>query len=494
MTKRQKRQIIIAVSLLLVLLLLGTWFYFYKQTKRLGFELVDSSTGAIPMPEFLFSFNGEGGNRLQRPIGVLVDDGTVYVSDSVRSRIFTFDEEGDLTGSFGASETVNPLYLAKNPKNGNIYVTDRRRYAVLQFTPEGEFVGEFEPKLPKSELPTFDTRGVQWQPVAIGFADDGTMFVTEILNGHRLLVFDPEGRFVRSTGDVGLVDDPADAPEVFQFPNGILVIDDEVYVADSNNQRVKVYSKDGVYQRMIVTMGLPRGLAPLDRFPGEDEEAPTRFVQTDTLAHDATIWTTEGERALSFGERGVLNGQFSYPGAAALGTRNRIFIADTSNGRVQAWGWPLQAAGLPPIDRSTAWWCLSPLLLLPLLFLRRKQYFATPDFVEAMLARERADAIPAGRRRWIATQSGHEAISALDAAGIELGRVFEVFEHSPSDVKALMERYEFDEATAITLSVAARARIVCVEDEDLRRMAKMMELDVVNADEFLARFSRRDSK
>lgn len=494
MTKRQKHQIIIAVSLLLVLLLLGTWFYFYKQTKRLGFELIDSSTSAIPMPEFLFSFNGEGGNRLQRPIGVLVDDGTVYVSDSVRSRIFTFDEEGDLTGSFGASETVNPLYLAKNPKNGNIYVTDRRRYAVLQFTPEGEFVGEFDPKLPKSELPTFDTRGVQWQPVAIGFADDGTMYTTEILNGHRLLVFDPEGRFVRSTGDVGLVDDPADAPEVFQFPNGIVVIDDEVFVADSNNQRVKVYSKDGVYQRMIVTMGLPRGLAPLDRFPGEDADAPTRFVQTDTLAHDATIWTTEGERALSFGERGVLNGQFSYPGAAALGSRNRIFIADTSNGRVQAWGWPLQAAGLPPIERSTAWWCLSPLLLLPLLFLRRRKYFATPDFVEAMLAREQADALPARRRRWIATQSGYDMISALDAGGIDLAGIFEAHEHSPSDVKTLMERYEFDETTAITLSVASRARVVCVEDEQLRRMAKMMELDAVSADEFLARFSKRAPK
>ena len=494
MTKRQKRQIIIAVSLLLVLLLLGTWFYFYKQTKRLGFELVDSSTGAIPMPEFLFSFNGEGGDRLQRPIGVLVDDGTVYVSDSVRSRIFTFDEEGDFTGSFGASETVNPLYLAKNPKNGNIYVTDRRRYAVLQFTPEGEFVGEFDPKLPESELPEFDTRGVQWQPVAIGFADDGSMFITEILKGHRLLVFDPEGRFVRSTGDVGLVDDPAEAPEVFQFPNGIVVIDDEVYVADSNNQRVKVYSKDGVYKRMIVTMGLPRGLAPLDRFPGEDEEAPTRFVQTDTLAHDATIWTSEGDRVLSFGERGVMNGQFSYPGAAALGTRNRIFIADTSNGRVQAWGWPLQAAGLPPIDKTTAWWCLSPLLLLPLLLLRRRKFFATADFIEAIDRRDRIQALPARRRLWISTEGGYEAISAMDAGGVDLSKLFTPHEHSPSDVKALMDRYEFDEETAITLSVAARARIVCLEDEQLRRMAKMMELDVMNAEEFLARFAKRASK
>lgn len=496
MTKRQKRQIIIAVCLLLLLALLAGCFYFYNRTRQLPFDLVDNSASALPVPEFLYTFSGQGGDRLQRPIGVLVDDGTVYVSDSIRSRIFTFTEQGDLTGSFGASETVNPLYLAKNPADGNIYVTDRRKYTILIFTPEGEYVGEFDPKLPESELPDFDTRGVQWQPIAIGFAPDGTMFVTDLLKAHRLLVFGPDGSFKRSTGDTGIVEDPSAAPDAFQFPNGVMVMGDEVFVADSNNQRVKVYDTSGEYLRTIVTRGLPRGLASLDPLPGDGDDAPQRFVQTDTLAHDATIWTVKGDKVLTFGERGVLDGQFSYPGAVARGSRNLMFVADTSNGRVQVWGWPAQVAGVPPIDQQTAWWCLSPLLLLPLLLLRRKRFFATPEFVAMLVTREQVDLMPSRRRRWTATEEGYARIIEIQTDAVDLAKLIEPVEHAPSDVKALMERYEFDEPTAIIMSLAERAKVACFEDEELRRYAKMMELDVVNAEEFVRRFEKgsRSSK
>lgn len=492
MTKRRKRLIAIAVILLLLLLALVGYFYFYSQTKKLTFNLVGSARGTIPVPEFLFSFSGTGTNRMQRPMGVLVDKGTVYVTDSVRSAIFTFDEDGQMTGSFGTTETINPLYLAKNPKDGNIYVTDRRRYTILKYTPEGRFLGEFDPKLPKAERPPFETRGVKWQPIAIAFAPDGTMYVTELLNGHRLLVFDPTGKFLRSIGTAGSVSDPALGPEVFQFPNGILVVGKEVYVADSNNQRVKVYTRDGTYTRTIVTGGLPRGLAPLSPFPGDDEKSPKRFVQTDTLAHDATIWTATGEKLLSFGEKGLLDGQFSYPGAVAKGTRNRMFIADTANGRVQAWGWPAQAAGVPQLDPATAPWCLLPLLLLPfLLLLRRREFYATPDFVEAMIATDQLELMPHRRRRWSAIQADYDVISALETDAVDLSKLFTPVEFSESDVKALMDKYEFDHETAAVLAAASRAKVACFEDEELRRLGKMMEIDVVNAEEFVERFTKR---
>lgn len=490
MTKRQKRLVVAAVILGLVLALLAGYFYIYKRTKKLTFRVTGTATSVIPMPEFLFTFSGEGGDRLQRPVGVMVDDGTVYVTDSVRSRIYTFDEDGNLKGSFGASETANPLYLARNPKDGNIYVTDRRRYTILKYTPEGRYVGEFKPNLPAAQRPRFETGGVLWQPIALGFAADGTMYVTEILNGHRLLVFDPNGAFVNSSGDAGSVADPTKGPEVFQFPNAIMVVGNQVFVADSNNQRVKVYNKRGEYVRTIVTGGLPRGLAALQRFPGDDDKAPQRFVQTDTLSHFATIWTFEGKQALSFGEQGVLDGQFSYPGAVARGSRNRMFIADTSNGRIQAWGWPVQEAGLPPLKASTTVpICLGlPLLLLPLLLLRRKQFFATAEFVRVMIAREDLESLRHGRRRWVTTPAQHAIISALDYHDVDLASMFEVVEHSESDVTALMKKYDLDRETAITLNTAERSKVACIEEEDVRRLAKMLEMNVFNAEAFVERY------
>lgn len=493
MTKRQKRLLVIAVVLAIILALLTAYFLVYKRTKKLSFRVTGSAQAAIPAPEFLFSFSGEGGDRLQRPVGLMVDDGTVYVTDSVRARVFTFTEDGEFTGSFGASQTLNPLYIAKNPKDGLLYVTDRRKCTVLKFKADGTFVGEFDPPLPKDQLPKFKTGGIKWQPIAIAFAQDGTMFVTEILRGHRLLVFSPDGTFVKSAGDAGSVSDPSKGPEVFQFPNGLMVSGNEVFVADSNNQRVKVYSKEGEYKRTIVTGGLPRGLIILEPLPGDDKKSPLRFVETDTLSHYATIWTADGKRVLSFGEQGVLDGQFSYPGGLARGKRNRIFVADTSNGRVQAWGWPLQEVGLPSATLAgNAPWLLVPgALLLPLFFRRKRQFFATADFIQSMAARGQLETLRHRNRKWITTKGDHALMKELELEGFDVASLFEPVEYSESDVRALIEKYDLDQETAITLATAERARIVCVEDEMLRRLAKMLELEALDAEAFVKKFSNK---
>lgn len=496
MSKRQKRLIAILVILALLLAALGAYFYFYQRTKKLSFNIRASVEGLVPPPEFLFSFSGEGADRMQRPTGVLVDGNRVYVTDTEIRKIYVFDLNGRMRDSFGTTQTVGiPLFLAKNPKDGLIYVTDRGKRGILKFTTEGKYVGQFDPKLPKAQLPTFKLpKGVQWTPVAIAFAADGTMFVTETLNGHRLLVFSPDGKFLRSIGTSAIVTDPSKAPEAFLFPNGLLVDGSRLYVADSNNQRVKVYDLKGNYKKTIVTRGLPRGLTMLDRFPSDDAKAPRRFVEVDTLAHDATIWAVDGSKVLSFGQQGVLDGQFSYPNAIARGPRNRLFITDTANGRVQVWGWPAQVAGLPELSPRTAPWCLVPLLLLPLLLLfRKKEFFATADFVEVMIARDDADLMPQRRRQWRTSESEYEKIRLLSTESIDFEALFKPTAHSESDVQALIDKYEIERELAINLAVARRAKVACTESEELRRMSRVMEIDVVNSTEFVQRFSNRDA-
>ena len=496
MTKKRRYLVVLAAILALILVMLSGYFYWYKTTKQLTFNgIASSAADTISPPQFLFAFSGTGFNRLQRPIGVLVDSGRVYVTDSVRARIFMYNENGDLTGSFGASQTANPLYLAKNPKDGYIYVTDRDKFTILKFKTDGKYVGEFKPNLPKNQLPKFKTRGVQWAPLAIAFGRDGTMYVTEILNGHRLLVFSPTGVFEKSVGTAAMATDPSKGPDAYQFPNGITVIGNQVFVADSNNQRVKVYDLHGNFKRMIVTQGLPRGLVGLDRFSGQSANAPTYFVEVDTLSHDATIWTTAGDRILTFGEQGSLDGQFSYPDGIARGSKNKLYIADTANGRVQVWGWPAEAASIPLAAVKFAPWCLLLLLLLPLpLLLRKREYFATADFVETMIRRDAQDVMLERRARWRATQVEYEKIIALDAGSVDLAQVFSSAEYSESDVRAAMDKYEIDEQSAITLTTARRAHVACSESEELRKLAKIMEFKLLNAAEFVEKYDKKRSQ
>ncbi len=494
MTKRRIRLLVVAAVLLLILVLLGGYYAYYRSTKKLSFNLTAGGTEAsLAPPQFLFAFSGAGGDRLQRPIGIEIVGPRVYVVDTVKHTVFIYDQNGNQTGKFGTEELVTPLYIAHNPKDGNLYVSDRRKRQVLKFSADGQFLGEFKPNLPKKQLPKVIIDNIPWAPIALDFAEDGTLYVTEVLKGHRLLTFAPDGTFQNSIGDVGVVPDPTQDPSVFQFPNGVLVLDKEIYVSDSNNRRIQVFDLQGNFKRIIVTEGLPRGIAALKLF---SSDAPTstvvRIPVVDTLAHFVTIWDgNTGKKFVSFGEQGTLDGQFSYPDDAAIGDKNKIFVTDTSNGRVQVWGWPLEVAALPIIGPPTnLLWCCVPFLLLPLLLLRRKrQFFATADFVERMIVMEQADLMPARRRAWLTLEADYALIRQMEYNDIDFGELFEITEYSESDARALAEKYELDEQTSVVMAAAQRARLFTTETAEYRRMAKTMEIDVVDAAEFVKRYA-----
>ncbi|MBU4555672.1 MAG: hypothetical protein KJ747_02235, partial [Actinobacteria bacterium] len=63
-------------------------------------------------------------------------------------------------------------------------------------------------------------------------------------------------------------------------------------------------------------------------------------------------------------------------------------------------------------------------------------------------------------------------------------------EYSESDVTALMQKLDIDHDTAAVLTVAKRMRVFCTESSELRRFAKVLEIDVVDANEFVSRFTK----
>ncbi len=487
MTRKRTRLIVAITLLILLMALIGMAYLNYQATRKIGLDFEFNQDEILPMPVYLYSFNGEGKDRLARPLGVLVTGGRVYVTDSRRHVVDVFTEAGRRVATWGEGKLNVPLYVARNPKTGEFYVSDRRLRGIEIFDANGKFVRQFDPKLPKEQLPKFETGGAQWAPVALAFAPDGTLYVTEILNGHRLLIFGPDGVFKRSIGTAGMVDDANDGQGVFQFPNSVKVNGSEVWVADSNNQRIHVFDRAGNFKRFVVTQGLPRGF---DFLPKLNAKEPRRIVVIDTLSHDATIFNADkGEKELGFGERGVLEGQFSYPNDASINARQKIFIADSYNGRIQVWGWPAVSNPVPLPTTPTGWMlCLSPLLLLPLLLLlRRRRYFATADFVVALYELEEVDRMPQRRVRWEVTPEDYEKLSTLEPQnGVNLAELLNAADHSDSDARALQERYELEWRDAIVLSLAQRARLFGTEDTEMRRVARVLEMNVVDHQEYIA--------
>ena len=134
---------------------------------------------------------------------------------------------------------------------------------------------------------------------------------------------------------------------------------------------------------------------------------------------------------------------------------------------------------------------LMPQLLLPLLLLlRKKRFSATTDFVEAMLLADVADKMPEKRRRWVVTEVVYQALKDRGEGEYAMSELLEATEYSESDAKALMERFEIDLETAGILALAQRAKVFCTEDSELRRLARMLEIDAVGRDEFLERYGK----
>jgi DNA-binding beta-propeller fold protein YncE len=109
-------------------------------------------------------------------------------------------------------------------------------------------------------------------------------------------------------------------------PCAVAIGGDEIYLADTWNNRVQLFSITGEWKARATEFFGPRGIA---------------------AAPDGTVWITDtGNNRLVFydsrlkerkttGALGAGNGQFSGPVGIAAGPDGRIYIADVGNRRVQ---------------------------------------------------------------------------------------------------------------------------------------------------------------
>ena len=490
MKRRQKRRLILLVVLAILLAALGLWYWNFRQTGSLSVDLRVQSAETLTPPQYLFSFAGTKTDRLTAPVGVVADGGNVYVADSTGARLFTFRQDGTFVRTFGKGQVIDPIYIAKNPKDGLLYVTDRGKQAVLKFRTTGEYVGEFDPKLPKAERPTFKANS-QWIPIALTFAPDGRLFVTDILKDQRMLIFAADGAFVRSVGTMGVAGTSSDLPGQFQFPNSLKIRGDEVWVVDSNNRRMEIFSLDGAYKRLIPLQGLPRGMVFVPGSADTTAGASDTYAVVDVLASMCTLYSTKtGVPPVTFGEKGSGDGQFALPNDITVGDRSMLFVSDNKNFRIQAWGWQSKVSPLPKILPSQPLWCLSllPLLLVPLLF-RKRTFYATADFVEAMIAAGALSEMRHRRLRWLVSEEDYELLRERTEGEVKLAELLQPTEHSDTDGRALAARYAIALDEAVTLVSAQRTKLFCTEDNGLRKLAQLLELDTANSEEFRARFA-----
>jgi sugar lactone lactonase YvrE len=469
--ERRRRVLLLTVLIVLLALLAYATYYFVRNRSlpELGFQSLEAEL--VP-PSYIFSFSGNGANELQRPVGVAVaGDGRVFVVDFGHRKISVFSRTGRYLYSF--ARTVdgplgNPVHLAI--KDNEVWVTDRRLRQIYIFDLQGK------------PLRRFRARGetLSWTPLALSFDAVGALRVTDVgaTDNHRAIFFSADGSRTAMFGGTVQVNKPDEALGMFMFPNGVAVAKNgDVFIADGNNRRIQVFSSTGRFRRVINTQGVPRGVA-IDR--------QQRLYVADALAHRIDIYDLKGRQLTWFGEHGYGPGQFNFPNDIALDAGGRIYITDRDNNQVQVWGWP--KAALPPLPRpGVPWWlCLTPLLLLPLLLLLRKvQVVVTPDFMEELIAVGEIKAVASRKRlRLVAPIEDREVYAGRVVDDVDLEKLIELSEHSEADAQALRNKLRCSERESILLALGSRARALGTEDQQLRWLATVAEVRVVDVKEF----------
>jgi tripartite motif-containing protein 71 len=319
--KRKKKLITLGILIAVLLLIIAAILYFVFNKKPIARIL----SGDSQKPVYISSIYGD----LDWPIGAAVspDGQRIYVVDSNHRLVKYFNRAGKQLGSFGKvldaksgnEGFLNPLYIAVNPK-GDVYVTDRSAAIIQIYSGTGKYISKFTPK---TDQPDFS-----WSPLSLAFDKKGLMYVVDAKKDqHRILVFDANGQLKLEFGKEG------NANGEFEFANGLTVNSNgDIYVADSNNSRVQVFTKTGKFKQVIGkggknTLGHPVAL-------GFDDKGQLNV--SDTFAHAVMVYDTTGKFLFKYGAYGNGDGQFMFPMGLAV-YQNTVYVVDREGKRIEVW-------------------------------------------------------------------------------------------------------------------------------------------------------------
>ncbi len=178
---------------------------------------------------------------------------------------------------FSGADKFMPIRLAEDKKN-QLYVAGQDRNGIVILDPKGKYLREL---VPEDEI-----AGTK-KPVRIAdmdIADNGNIFLLSPEAG-RVFVYSAEGEFLYKFGEKG----------------------------GSSGK-----------------LSQPQGLAI--------DEQRRRLYIVDYMRHSVSAYSMEGEFLFEFGGRGWGPGWFQYPTDVVVDSKQRVYVSDKFNHRVQVFG------------------------------------------------------------------------------------------------------------------------------------------------------------
>gem|GEM_PF-2906656 len=300
-----------------------------KRTAVMIGILLVSISAAAEIPEFerMWPTLAQPWNYVQ-PAGMATDSlGRIYVADSDNNRIQVFDEYGTFLRQWGragteAGEFNSPAGIAIDSKD-QVYVTDPRNHRIQVFDVNGNAIFEWG---------EFGEADEQFKfPLGIAIGSEDRIYVVDSGN-NRIQVFEENKEnvsFLSKWGGYG------QGENQFYFPLGIAInkVNNQVYVADTFNNRIQVSDIEGNYKRQWGVYGHDPG--QFDNPMGITLDANGQVYVVDTDNHRVQIFSPDGAWLDQLGGYGMGPGEFDHPLGMAHGDHGYIYVTDSGSERIQ---------------------------------------------------------------------------------------------------------------------------------------------------------------
>lgn len=275
--------------------------------------------------------SGEG---LDKPYGVAVRNGRVYVGDTVARNIAVFDLNARRYERIGIEEPGAlrmPFGLDLDPQ-GNLYVVDGTLKRVHVYDAGGRFLRMMgqDIKWSRPSGLALDAARRRLYVVDTGGVDS---------ESHGVYALDLDtGRLLFQIGRRG------DGPGEFNLARDAVVgADGLLYVVDGGNFRVQVFDGDGKFVKTFGTIGRQGGQFSRPKEIAAD--AVGNIYVADTAFGNFQIFNRGGELLLDVGSRGNNDApaKFMLPSGIAVDVDGRIYMVDQFFRKVEVF----RPVGLP---------------------------------------------------------------------------------------------------------------------------------------------------
>ncbi len=271
------------------------------------------------------------------PYGLAHDGQYLFVSDDSQNVVFQMSNNtvvkrlGSPGSSLGNYLLPKQLFI----KDNNVIAADSGNNRLESYTYSGNLAGVY------SVIGNTGNVNIH-QPGGVTYVNG--QYVATSTQDSQLVLFDGQTqRFAGFYGKYGSYDDG------FNSPTGITTAGGLIFVSDSGNNRIKVFSSNYTY---LYPIGIGKGGVQLSNPQGIYASSDTLYV-ADTGNNRIALFTFDGYPIATFGSKGSNDTQFNRP-TSVVEQGGVIYVADHDNHVVKMYSYQPDVNGSSLLDQIAA--------------------------------------------------------------------------------------------------------------------------------------------